>query len=946
MIKIVKASAGSGKTYTLSHDYIDLLKDRFDYRHILAVTFTNKATAEMKERILRELKKKAEEDEGARQMLTDILHDYSAFSISTIDKFFQRTLKSFAREIGQFADYQIELDRNALIKEAMDRLLDSLTPEDTDILEWLKSNVNYSLSQGHRVDIENNLYEMGARLKSDERLKFEGSEADFSRERLLKLRENCDTIIADFAKDVTSAAQKVQVRYKNSIKELAKFTKEFKPWEVVPYPNKTLSKEAEESEFIQLFSSDRYIWYCTALAIRDMWFSLGLAGEFYDEFDRMVKEKNVMCLDDSNTILEKIIADSEAPFVYEKLGVRYKHFLLDEFQDTSYIQWKNFLPLLRESDAGGNENLIVGDIKQSIYRWRDSDWTLLGQEVQKQFPKAQVIPSRYNWRSLDVVRNFNNEFFNFAANVLGSDSYIYSDVAQAAPPERDTAGGYVKVSFCADQFAKVLESVKSAIDAGARQGDIIVLVRQKIDGYNIAAALMEKDYRVISDDSLRLKSSLIVRKLYALLASHENSDDSISRFLVESEGINFPSEYHSLLDLCEHLLRELYAKDPTSFEGETLFIQAFMDELRDWVGRNGNDLHFFLEHFKNSDSYIGSPDNADSIRVLTVHKAKGLEAPYVIFPYAEKTEMYKRNWHWCKLDVEGTPFEPEVGGIYPVQLSDSAANTLFADALNEEKRQQRIDGINTFYVALTRAAKCLHVIAKEPAKNFRDSLKAGNPEYKDFSQVLYAFTALGVSDAEAGFEREYGSMYNFKKMKRKEEEKAQDFDGTYLSYDFSGRLSNVSEAEEFFDALANPEVDDPRHNGTVLHAILAGVETPEDLRKAVDEAELDGLITIEEGNSAYKLLQARIAAHPEFFSSDATILNEASLISANGEIFRPDRVLLAPDGCVTIIDYKFGKEKPEYIDQVRGYMDLYSQMGYEKVNGIIWYVYQDKLLSL
>jgi len=963
MIKIVKASAGSGKTYSLARDYISLLKEKYDYRHILAVTFTNKATAEMKERILHELRKDAKSDAKAEQMLTDILHDYSAFSISTIDKFFQRALKSFAREIGQFADYQIELDRDALIVEAMDRILDGLTPDDTEILEWLKSNVNYSLSQGQKVNIEGSLYEMGSRLKSEERLKFPGASEDFSRKRLLKLRKNCDGIIESFTKRVCEAAKDVKVSKAYSLRQIAPYLKGFKHWEQVPYPGGTLAKEADGTPFMDFFTGKEYIWYRTALAIKDMWFSLGLAGEFYREFDAMVKEKNIMCLDDSNTLLAQIIAGSDAPFVYEKMGVRYKHFLLDEFQDTSAIQWQNFSPLLRESNAGGNENLIVGDVKQSIYRWRDSDWSLLGSEVQREFPDSQVDHSRYNWRSLDEIRNFNNGFFEFAAKeVLGADAGIYSDVVQASPTAKCTKGGFVKVSFCEKdkendtQLAKVIESIKAAEASGAQLGDITILVRNRKEGFTIASALMAEGYRVISDDSLNLKSSNIVRKIVALLSSGENSDDSISRFIVEQEGISFPDQYHSLLELCEHLLRELYAKNPASFNGETLFIEAFMDNLRDWVDHNGNDLHFFLDHFKESDIYIGSPDNSNSIRVLTIHKAKGLQAPYIIFPYADKVGMFKKSWHWCELKVEGTPFDPEVAGIYPVLLTKSdSPSTLFADAYEEEARKQKIDNINVFYVALTRAAKCMHIIAAEPSKKFKASLAAGAPDYSSFADVLYAYCALGSSAAESGFEREYGQMYDFvnrpdeAENKKPDEDKKpdiQDFLCEYSSYDISDRLKNVSDAAAFFEGIMRPEIESPRHNGIVLHSILSKVDAPEDLQAAVEQAVLDGYLSEKEGKNAYQLLSNRIARHPDFFQGDGTALNESSIISADGEFFRPDRVIIAPDGSVSVIDYKFGKEKDEYIQQVRGYIDLYTQMGYRKVKGLLWYVYQDKLVTL
>lgn len=265
------------------------------------------------------------------------------------------------------------------------------------------------------------------------------------------------------------------------------------------------------------------------LIISNLIFSLGLAGEFYREFDALLKEKNIMCLDESNTILRDIIAGSDAPFVYEKLGVRFEDFLLDEFQDTSNIQWENFLPLLRESESRSGKSLVVGDVKQSIYRFRDSDWELLGHKVSEEFRNASVEPLQGNWRSTREVVKFNNAFFEKAADALGLQD-IYSDVAQTIE-KKEEQGGFVRISFCDEQLEMVLESVETAIRNNARPGDIAILVRKKAEGAKVAEYLISKGYPVLSDDSLNLKSSIVVRRLVSLLSGLDNPDDKINSFL-------------------------------------------------------------------------------------------------------------------------------------------------------------------------------------------------------------------------------------------------------------------------------------------------------------------------------------------------------------------------------------------------------------------------------
>lgn len=912
-MKIKKASAGSGKTYALAHTYIDLLlksKDRYAYRHILAVTFTNKATAEMKSRILKDLSELAATDGRAKEILIDILHDYSAFAISTIDKFFQQTLKAFSREIGQFADYQIELDRDSLIHEAMDRILDSLTEDKPQLVKWIQSTVSESLERGEKCNIEKALYEMGRVLKSEDHREMVGRYgldelALYDKKNLDRIRKDCRKTIEDFESKASSFGIKAEAG-KKVVKPGVKVLK------------------AGPAELQELFA-EPYRRYNTAVIVNNFIFTLGLAGEFYQEFDKLLKEKNVMCLDESNTILKDIIDGSDAPFVYEKLGVRFDDFLLDEFQDTSNIQWENFLPLLRESESRGGENLIVGDVKQSIYRFRDSDWELLGSKVLEQFPSASVDPMDSNWRSLAEVVNFNNSFFRTAADKLDLKD-IYADVHQIVK-SKDPQNGYVRVTFCDDQIAAVLDSVHKAEEAGAGWSDIAVLVRNKKEGAAIAAVLIKNGIPVISDDSLSLKSSVVVRRLVSLLSCLENPKDEINNFLASNLNVRIPDSYHSLIDLCEGLVRELKAADPESFDGETLYVQAFMDDLREWSAVNGNNLRYYLKHWEEKDFIIGSPDSSNSVRVLTVHKSKGLEFPYLIFPFAEKVKLYTECTRWCRYD----------GNIYPVRLSKSTEETMFADDFRLERQKQRVDNINLFYVALTRAEKCLHVISKTPTKKCREGLGKPGYEYSNMAELLYEY--CGCFD-----DREYGAMYDFSKMERKVTDTIRDFPASYPSFSIGKRLAPSTDSADFFgEGGETGTAASARRAGIVLHDILSALNRPEDLDIAVEAAVKNGDLTPEESVAYGKLLSERIAAHREWFETPGR--NEISLIGTDGREYRPDRVLIGDDR-VLVIDYKFGEQKESYLWQVRGYAKLYRQMGYKNVSGVVWYVREDTVVTV
>ena len=1011
MIKIMKASAGSGKTYNLAREYIRLLlakKDPQAYRHILAVTFTNKATDEMKRRILDELftlstepaKSPYFEDllpefktaealqKRASSQLGGILHDYSSFAVSTIDKFFQQTLRAFSREIGQFASYQVELDKAALVEESVDRILDGLTEDDRGLLGWLTENVKTGLENGSRFNLEPPLKEMAVNLKSTdhaEAVRRYGIDEDaaYAKDHLKEIQKGCAALCEAYVKDVRVAAQAVLdvlerhgVDPADSNRGFLKALYGFRDlgprdtaWMPTPSflekaadPTKWFAKtkdrfrvelegslEGPLNAFCALFG-DRFRQYRTAGLIGGQAYTLGIAAELRKAFDEVQKEKNVLSIDDSNTILKGIIDGSDAPFVYEKLGVRFEDFLLDEFQDTSTIQWENFRPLLCNSDAGGFDNLVVGDVKQSIYRWRGSDWRLLDSGVRKDFrlgPEAEQVLDG-NYRTCRAIVQFNNAFFPYAAEqldgLLGGDdiSRIYHDVEQQIC-FKDPAEGSVDIRFVEDYDAEmdeIVASVRSVTEAGGEYGDVAILVRGNQEGAEIAARLVSERIPVVSDDSLFVKSSVTVRRLVSQLSLVDAPDSegraSVAGFLARSMDIRIPDHFHSLTDLAESLLRDLREADPDTFEAEVPYIQSFMDYLLDWSAARGNDLSAFLREWADADPKIASPETGSAVRVMTVHKSKGLEFPYVIFPFAEKVTLYKGSSYWCRPDVDGTPLEAFADGVYHVELSGSSENTLFAEDYHRERKLQFIDNINVFYVALTRAKYGLKVIAKTPPGKVLDAVRNGqDADWKNLSQVLYGF--VGTLDYHAG------KLYNFGSLKR-EAGPAAPLPTGYPSFAAGdrGRLKFSRDAADYFgpDGLVGPDASN-RLRGLVLHDILASVTVPGDLPRAVDRAVASGELPQADRGRTLAFLEAEIASvavRGWFADSGTEVLNEAPLLGVDGAEVRPDRVVLRPDGSAAVVDYKFGQPDKKYLDQVRGYMDLYRALGHSPVTGTLWYI--------
>ena len=987
MIKVLKASAGSGKTYALAREYIRLVlgSDQPDaYRHVLAVTFTNKATDEMKRRILKELHTLAvnpqdsdyleylETELGqteerlsarAKQQLGAILNDYTSFAVSTIDHFFQLTLRAFSREIGQFTTYQVQLDRKALVAESVDRVLDGISEEEGErgLLKWLQDSVQEQLEQKGYFSLEGDLTKMAEGLRDlPER-------NDIPRESIGAIRDCCRAERKSFEERVQTAAKDCLavldahgITPEDFYGGFMKYLRDYAGTNaVILYPKDSLMNRAPDKElwfakknshlkdalgdaldapikaFLDCFGQP-FKAYNTAGIILSQLYSLGVAAELREAFVAVQKENNLLSLDDSNTILKGIIDGTDAPFIYEKLGVRFEDFLLDEFQDTSQVQWENFRPLLENAVASGKDSLVVGDVKQSIYRFRGSDWELLNERVGETFSELKEDILSGNWRTCRAIVDFNNRFFEYAAGALdsllgtGVIGTIYKDVKQTACLD-EKADGSVEISFVEDQLDEIHRTVLDVCDRGGRWSDITVLVRNNKEGSLIAAYLLDRGISVVSDDSLNVKSSVTVRRLVSQLsqvdARPEGDGTAVGGYLARELGLQLPDGYHSLPDLAESLLRELRKADPATFESEIPYIQSFMDYLQDWTATGGNNPDAFLRDWKAADPKIASPSLGNAVRIMTIHKAKGLEFPFVIVPFAEKVVVFRDDDCWCAPTLKGSSLEGTADGIYRVNLSGTSENTLFEDAYRKERFLQAVDNLNIFYVALTRAQYGLKVVAAPVA--------AGRKKTSRISQILYDFVG-----SETYFT---GTPYDFKELKRKADNAAAPLNADYVSYpaDSGKRLRFSPEAADYFGADGSIGLQASRRiRGTVLHGILAGVRGEEDVEKAVAAAVAAGELPEEERDATAAFLKERIGqvADKGWFGSEVKVLSEAALIGPDGKEYRPDRVVLHPDGRISVIDYKFGEKNPAYQRQVRRYMDLYKKRGHAKVEGWIWYL--------
>ena len=945
VVKVVKASAGSGKTYRLTQEYIDLLLagDPQRYKHILAVTFTNKATDEMKQRVIEALYELSRSEdpraEEARKRLSLILHDYSCFSISTIDRFFQGVMRAFAREIGQYASYRVELDTGAVLQQAVDLLIDGLDdPANTALLAWLQDYSFELIEAGRSWNVRDPLKAMAELFfKEDFRLKLRTMPQHILGDKgaIRKFGAVLDAMRSEFEEKMVSLGKRALEAmaatghapedFKGKSRGPFMAFKKWASWrrgDAITLPKvalydsyngfQTPELEACVDEAFKL-CGEPLTDYRTLGLVQENLSLLGIYSDIFRFLSAYLQENNVVLLSQSSDLLSRIINDDDTPFVYEKIGNRYDHLMLDESQDTSLMQWSNFKPLFTNSIAQGQANLIVGDVKQSIYRWRGSDWHLLGEQIARDLGPGNIkeINLEENWRSGREIVGFNNSVFSRVAEAIAADApagvaaqvaRLYGDCIQQVPAKRAAVpAGRVKLSFLEPDewqeaaLSRMLDDIRELVAAGYHHRDITVLVRTNVDGATVSNCLIAAGIGVVTEDSLLIGASPCISSVVALLHAMVDPDDPVNRLLVQEMEIpDIDSFRGSLYEICEGLI----AGRPEPQSTDVPFIHAFLDQVLAWQEKYGSSLRGFVKWwdeagFKKS---ICAPDGQDAVRVMTIHKSKGLSLEAVIIPFVNESFLSTSSWHiptlWCETSGPLAPI-----GLVPVKASSQMENTRFQADLDRERINQYVDVINMTYVAFTRAKSQLILYAPRP-ENPSDF------KVKTVPAMLYRLFADGLDSDGC---RTFGMLEPFVQPAEASaltDDPQCSFECVQLGDD---RLRLALRAGDYF-------ADEPsmRLQGIERHRDMATVEKDENLEA--------------------------LSGGRHWFDGTYRVFNEASIVTGAGETYRPDRVLISPDSQqVIVIDYKFGQPHSAHRAQVRNYMSLLRQMGYPSVEGWLWY---------
>ena len=1036
MFKVYKASAGSGKTTSLVAEYLSLcLLEPKKFRHVLAVTFTNNATAEMKERIVKTLKvfafRPASEWKGseaaiyhlltrdprykalsesafrekALALLREILYDYPNFTISTIDSFFQRIIRSFAFDLGINMNYNVQIDLSECYDQTVDMLLNKLSKSDKDLSDRIMFMVETQMRESGRWQLEGALKETLASVNSErafepakalEKMQSSESQADTENGELKKAVREVVGKLAAKRKAVREEVDKLSgifdrlkddsFLYIGKSKGIYKWVRDL-PKNLVAAPNSIVLKALEaDSVYQKPTEEDKQL----QPAIRELAYNIIGQQESLRDWELIAKHvsslpllfdlkgimediklrDNLFFLSDTNGRIFDEIKDIDTPYIYEKIGNKYSYFFIDEFQDTSRMQWEDFKPLIKNAIAGLNifgeegKTILFGDVKQSIYRFRNGDSTLLNglstlEGVNQDLGEALLTPEDFeltlldtNHRSSKAVINFNNKFFKYLIDNNFHDNQLlmnyYADVEQKQSREKE---GFVYVRFQQEDdgddylLEETLKAVRDALDRGYEYRDMAILTKGNQMGSNIARYLTDYQIPVISADSLLLSASpevlLMVNTMRYLLSPDDKltqlaiaeyfSKDNMAKAveIISQEngfgkfiaGLGERVDAQKLSDTARLLsfpvftiVKELL--QAYHINSADAYVIAFVDAIYENFNAQFSDLTQCVNWWeeKGRAMSLTSSKETNAVTVSSIHKSKGLQYPVVIYPMRSYRNVNGISTVWHKNTLQECPL--------PYYLLDTSKTALsgstFAPLAIEESEMTDIDNVNVIYVAHTRAGDALYIIAGKPAT------KNGN-----YTKFLANFILSGQEDS-----KELQKEYIFGDVQCRKETRAKETESQYIINQlYSSDFTLQSE-----QLLAVPERTYKQELGVFIHDFLSKLETfPQ------TEDEIVHVLENVENADDRQLLRSVLRKIMEeetlkpYFAPGVEVLNETTIMDCDGHLRRPDRIVFLDDE-VMVIDYKTGKENEAYQRQLDEYCGLLRQMGHSNVKSMLLYL--------
>ena len=1039
---IYDASAGSGKTYALVKEYLKIIlssKQNDAYRNILAITFTNKAVHEMKSRIVGSLSEFTKDEPSqkvfdlmqdlskdlglsiieiktkSQQIIKHIIHNYAAFDISTIDKFTHKVIRAFAHDLGLPMTFEVSLDSENLLTEAVDaiiaeagndevltKLLIDFTMEKTDddkswdisreILETgrliLNENNRNEISHFENKKIED-FIDVKTKLSNEVKV-LEDKNIAFALSALALINNN--------GIDLKSFAYGTFPKHIQFIIDKDNRANNYKFLEIDEVKITSKAKDRNQIEGILPEILNLLFKVYTNNEKKDFYKAflknitpLSLLNTISDKLKNIQQEQNILSIAEFNALIHNEIQNQPAPFIYERLGERYKHFFIDEFQDTSEMQWLNLIPLIdnsTSSEINGEKGtlMIVGDPKQSIYRWRGgkAEQFIELSKDKNPFnnPEKVLTPLYKNYRSHSKVIEFNNDLFQmlsteFAPEGSGLDyKNLYENHVRQEINSK--VGGYVNISFLpkledveddsdeenldkSDLYVlATLNTIQNCLKQGFEYKDMAILTRKRSQGIAIANYLTEKKIPLLSSETLMIANATEVRLIIHLLKYLQNSNDLDSKanflqylaenaqndmpihdFIAKGMSLDIESEFENWLENCNVNLSfsnirkkslyeavEIIVSKFLNPEKSSAYVQYFLDIVLERDIRNQAGISDFLNYWdKNAEKFsIPSPEGTNAVRIMTIHKSKGLEFPVVIFPFAE--EDYNRKPK-SKLWLNA---EEQTFGLPKVLIDNSKAIEGFGDEAseiyNQKKQEELLDNINVLYVALTRAEEQLFIISSMNLD------KDKNPRKNNMSSFFINYLISENAFDENQLEYEFGN-----KSKLSKTQKHIDTSKTIplVSEVLNPKNIKIAQRESLMWGTQRQESIE---YGNVVHEILSFIKTKNDIELAITKAIENGLITSNQKNAVEKSIQ-EIVNHTDLqdcFSGDIEVLNEQTIIQKEGKTIKPDRMVVSKNKEVHLLDYKTGLHQPKYKSQLENYQTAIEKMGYKVVKKSLIYI--------
>ena len=1049
MLSIYKASAGSGKTHTLTGEYLRMLFRDFQahreqmmpHSHILAVTFTKKATAEMKERILKALFILSQTPEQspyydlligefkvdtptlqqqARQLLVGILQDFSRFSVSTIDGFFQQVIRTFAMELGLTTTYDLAMDNDEVIQQAVDDVFRKLRSQDTDnsdIVSWITAFAEHNIEENANWNPHQKVSVFSTELNKEKLKRNLLKVRDFfaDKNNIVRYRKTLeaivDAVICKTEQLLQTGTQATEGKEGLNKRTISVFSKTAEKFLADGFNNTTLQMlenpadicvkskpKAVQQAALSLFYSNLQpiyqqlldIWehdrieYNTAKAVLNHLYAIGLIQDVAGQVELTNRETGRLPIADINMLIHEVIDGQDTPFIYERLGQYFRHFMIDEFQDTSALQWQNFEPLIQEAEGNNHDNLVVGDIKQSIYRWRNSDWRLLNQ-VDQSFGDTCMPKMDCNWRTAELLVQHNEQlmlqYSQWITQLIQDKAWddhaeataiqhIYAQEAIHQKAKKDYPG-VVHMQFFEGKKDEVQTQALAAVAQQLQRlkeeeidlGRVAILVRKRNEAEMTAQYLIEQGFTVQSTDGMRIQSHPAVQLLVAIMQQRQDQQRGIINEVTNAiiRELHAPFTEEEMLQMnqaanlpvyeyVQTLIQMLQLQDA---DGALPYLTAFQDQIYQFTQSRVANTQSFLEYWerKKDKAAIPAPAETNAIRVLTIHSSKGLEFDIVMLPFMswELQSSHNDEILWCQ--PTSAPFNEMP--IVAVSISEKLLQTHFRNEYIQEIISKYIDNLNLTYVALTRPKYRLYAYGPrfEKEENPQSSIK--NVGHL-LSYLLYQQTERNEEGEEVSLlkQLEDGSWVYHKQdpnptIAPEEPSNENSRQATYVSSPINGRLTLRSRAEDDFNEDTPLETIDL---GILMHEWLADITTWTDAQPALEKMRITGRITAQQEQQMQtqwlhmqNLLQGENRNY--WFDGSMKVLTEQTILSTNGKTYRPDRIIILQKHA-EVIDYKFGEEHTsKYNEQLRNYTLMLKQMGYT-VDAYVVYVALQKIVKV